>query len=260
MRCSIRHTRLFLALLICAAPLLTSKAAKPTTKPSTSTTAQADTGNDSGALPPVDPDVTTWPTMDYAQFMAGHSDEAKRQQMWKYFLIVERQAKSLAGTRDHWKMLKSITLGNTGPKWFPTGRLQLGETSRYGTLFHEVFHNTYNGSALHAGEDNAWSEAFCDAFRYMMEKAILPDPRTAWFVKVDHYSEMTFEQVMARSGDKHFDQQYCYPASLIIRKAEKDPRKFCELWFALQKLRAEKQTDILDAYFGYDMRKGQPTR
>ena len=209
-------------------------------------------------LPSSSTNVLLWPTMDYTSFMAGHPDEARRVQMWKYFLVVEREAKSFAETLEHWKMLKTITLGTTGPKWFSNGRLQLGASSEYGTMFHEIFHNTFNGSQFHKGEDNAWSEAFCDAFRYMMEKKYLGDPRTKWFLKVDHYSDKTYAQVMKKSGDKHFDQKYCYPASLIIRKAGKDPEKFRVLWFELQKLRETRNTDVLNAYFGYDMQNGRP--
>ena len=235
-------------------------ATRPATRPATTPASKpsADQGNGSGLLPPVNPDVWNWPTMDYANFMAGHSDETRRQAMWDYFLVVERQAKTLEGARDRWKTIKAVTLGTTGPKWFPTGRLQLGETSAPGTMFHEVFHNTYSGSELHAGQDNAWSEAFCDAFRYMMEESILPDPRTPWFKKVDQYSDLTYAQVMAKSGDKSFDQKYCYPASLIIHAANKNPREFYKLWFTLQKLRNEKNADILNEYFRYDMQSGKP--
>jgi hypothetical protein len=210
-------------------------------------------------LPPAaSTNVLLWPTMDYTKFMAGHPDEAKRQQMWQYFQVVEPEAKSFAGTLDHWKMLGTITLGTTGPKWFSSGRLQLGTGSEYGTMFHEIFHNTFNGSQFHKGGDNAWAEAFCDAFRYMMEKKHLPDPRTNWFLKVDRYADETYAQVMATSGDKHFDQKYCYPASLIVHKAGKDPEKFRALWFELQKLRETKNADVLNTYFGYDMQTGQP--
>jgi|SRR5712671_1727588 len=209
-------------------------------------------------LPPASStNLFVWPTMNYTNFMAGHPDEAKRQRLWQYFLVVEREAKSFAGTPDHWKMLKTITLGTTGPKWFSSGRLQLGVGSDW-AMFHEIFHNTFNGSRFHKDGDNAWSEAFCDAFRYMMEKKYLPDPRTKWFLKVDSYSDETYAQVMKKSGDRHFDQKYLYPASLIIHKAGKDPEKFRVLWFELQKLREMKNADVLNAYFGYDMQNGRP--
>ena len=152
-------------------------------------------------------------------------------------------------------MLKSVTLGKTGPKWFSGGRLQLGATSAYGTMFHEIFHNTFNGSRFHEGDDNLWAEAFCDAFRYMMEKKYLPGPHSKWFLKVDRYCDETYEQVMSKSGDKSFDRKYCYPASLIIRKAGKDPEKFRVLWFELQNFREIKNADVLDAYFNYDLKE-----
>ncbi len=202
--------------------------------------------------------VLTWPTMDYTNFLAGHPDEARRQSMWKYFLLAEREAKSLAGSRERWKPLKAVTLGTTGPKWFSTGRLQLSAGSAYGTMFHEIFHNTYDKSLLRRGEDNAWSEAFADAFRYMMEKQLLPEPRSEWFLKMDRIAGMTYAQMLTRSGNKRFDRKFCYPAALVIRQAGKDPAQFRRLWFELQSLRETKKTNVLDRYFGYDKQLGRP--
>jgi hypothetical protein len=92
----------------------------------------------------------------------------------------------------------------------------------------------------------------------MMEKKYLPDPRTKWFSKVDHFADETYEQVMAKSGDKHFDQKYVYPASLVVRKANKDLEQFRKIWFELQDLRRTKGTDVMNDYFGYDMQTGKP--
>jgi hypothetical protein len=210
------------------------------------------------AIPTPSTNVLLWPTMRYTDFMAGHPDETRRRQLWKYFLIVEREAKWFAGSSDHWETLKTAKLGSTSPKWFSGGSIELDATSDYGPMFHEIFHNTFNGSQFQKGGDNAWSEAFCDTFRYMMEKKFLPDPRTDWFLHLDSFTSETYAQVMARSGDKHFDQKYLYPASLIIHKAGKDPEKFRILWFELQKLREVKNTDVLNTYFGYDMQNGRP--
>lgn len=201
--------------------------------------------------------VLLWPTMNYTNFMAGHPDESKRQRLWQFFLVVEREAKTLAGTADHWKPLKAVTLGTSGPKWFSSGRLQLNAGSDW-SMFHEIFHNTFNGSQFHKGRDNAWSEAFCDAFRYMMEKKYLPNPRTKWFLKMDRYSGETYEQVMAKSGDKGFDRRYAYPAALIIKRSGKDLEKFRVLWFELQRLRETNNADVLNTYFGYDMQNRRP--
>src|SRR4051812_11663396 len=59
------------------------------------------------------PDVSKWPTMAFSDFMAGHSDEKKRQEMWKLFQPAERLAKIFAGEPEKWKPLKTITLGTT---------------------------------------------------------------------------------------------------------------------------------------------------
>jgi hypothetical protein len=202
--------------------------------------------------------VLPWSTMGYTNFMAGHPDEAKRRELWKCFLIVEREAKGFAGSSKHWETLKTVKLGPAGPMWYSGGTLELNATSDCGAMFHEIFHNTFNGSQLSKGGDNAWSEAFCDAFRYMMEKKFLPKPRTSWFLHLDSFTSETYAQVMAKSGDKHFDQTYFYPASLVIRRAAKDPERFRVLWFELQKVRRAKNADVLNAYFGYDMQHGRP--
>jgi hypothetical protein len=89
----------------------------------------------------------------------------------------------------------------------------------------------------------------------MMEKKYLSNPRTKWFLKVDRYCNESFAQVMSKSGDKAVDRRYGYPASLIIRKADKDPEKFRALWFELQQRHQMENTNVLDAYFNYDMEK-----
>jgi len=125
-------------------------------------------------------------------------------------------------------------------------------------MFHEIFHDTFGRSQFSKGEDKAWAEAFCDAFRYMMEKKYLPDPRSKWFLKVDRFADESYYHVMSKSGDKRFDQRYVYPASLIVHKSGKDLEKFRILWFELQKLRETKNADVLNTYFGYNMQAGQP--
>ena len=92
----------------------------------------------------------------------------------------------------------------------------------------------------------------------MMEKKYLPEPRSKWFLKIDRFADETYDQVMAKSGDKRFDQKYLYPASLIIHKTDRDLEKFRTLWFELQKLRQTNNADVLNAYFGYDMQNGKP--
>ena len=63
---------------------------------------------------------------------------------------------------------------------------------------------------------------------------------------------------MSESTDKHFDRTYFYPASLIIRRVGGNPAYFRQFWFALVRLREQKKADILDAYFGYNMKTGHP--
>lgn len=201
--------------------------------------------------------VLLWPTMDYTNFLAGYPDEVKRRQLWSYFLLVEREAKSFAGTEKKWKPIRMVVLGKGIPIYVTTGRIRMNTNSDW-AMFHEIFHDPFSRSEFNHGTDKAWGEAFCDAFRYMMEKKCLPEPRTKWFSKIDHFSDETYEQIMGKSGDKRFDQKYLYPASLIIHKTGRDLEKFRALWFELQKMRETTNADVLNAYFGYDMQSGKP--
>ena len=51
---------------------------------------------------------------------------------------------------------------------------------------------------------------------------------------------------------------YVYPASLIVRKANRDLQQFRVLWLELEMLRQTKGTDVFNNYFGYDMQSGRP--
>jgi hypothetical protein len=195
--------------------------------------------------------------MDYTNFLAGHPNEARRAGLWKYFLEVEREAKMFAGIENRWKPITSVVLGQGVPIYVTTGKIRLNLNSDW-AMFHEIFHDTFGQSPFNQGDDKAWGEAFCDAFRYMMEKEYLPDPRTKWFAKMDHFADQTYDEVMAKSGDRHFDQTYLYPASLIVRKANRDLRQLRVLWFELELLRLRNGTDVLNTYFGYDMQTGRP--
>jgi hypothetical protein len=212
---------------------------------------------DDSQTPESSTNILLWPTMNYTNFLAGHPNEARRAALWKYFLTVEREAKMFAGTEKRWKPINAVVLGQGIPIYVSSGRIRLNLNTDW-AMFHEIFHDTFGRSPFNQGTDKAWAEAFCDAFRYMMEKKYLPDPRTKWFLKVDHFADETYEQVMAKSGDKHFDQTYVYPASLIVRKANRDLEQFRALWFELEMLRQSKGTDVLNSYFGYDMQRGKP--
>jgi hypothetical protein len=215
-------------------------------------------GQTNTAAASISTNVVLWPTLGYTNFMVDAPDQIERRQLWNYFLIVEREAKRLAGTVDHWEPLRVVKFGPGGPMWFSGGTLRLSDVSDHGAMFHEIFHNVFNRSQFHQGDDNGWGEGFCDAFRYMMEKKYVPGPRTSWFEHLDSLTYLTYEQVMAKSGDKHFDQTYFYPASLIIRKSGKDFDRFTALWFELQALHERRHSNVLNSYFGYDIQKGKP--
>jgi hypothetical protein len=122
-------------------------------------------------------------------------------------------------------------------RWIADGTIEIDPTLAPGTLFHEIFHTAFHKSRLLAGKDEAWGEAICDAFRYMMEKQLLPQEHSDWLLKIDKYSAMSYDQIMKSTADQTHDQKYSYPASLIVRAAAKDPQKFRRLWFTLLQMR-----------------------
>ena len=116
-------------------------------------------------------------TMAYSKFMVGCQDEAVRQRLWTLFSAAEKEAKRFAETPGHWVVLKEVVVVATGSIWTANGRIQLSPQCNPGTMFHEIFHTAFHKSVLHQGSDEGWGEAFCDAFRYMMEKQLLPQPQ-----------------------------------------------------------------------------------
>ncbi len=144
--------------------------------------------------------------------------------------------------------------------WIDDGTIEIDPDFDPGTLFHEIFHTTFHKSLLRSGKDEAWGEALCDAFRYMMEKQLLPESRSDWFLKINKYMGMSYEQIMLSTADRGHDQKYGYPASLIISMAGKDPQEFQKLWFKLLQMRKESGVDILNNFFDYDIQIGKPSQ
>jgi hypothetical protein len=129
-------------------------------------------------------------------------------------------------------------------------------------MFHEMFHPVFhpsefhlmpNGVISHTDRDGAWSEAWCDAFRYYAERELLPEPRSGWVQRLDRLTQMTEAQVMAE-GDSFTKRKYTYPASLIVKRnggANGSMTTLRALWFDLIAKRAQAGAPVMDAFFGF---------
>ncbi|MEP7119944.1 MAG: hypothetical protein ABJE95_03495 [Byssovorax sp.] len=199
------------------------------------------------------------PTMDRALFLVGDNEEPRKSRLWDLFRGAESHAKEFASSPDRFVVIERVEVGKNGALWFPSGVIQLAPNADPGTLFHEIFHTVFHRSALHAGKDESWGEGFCDAFRFVTERDLLPGPPSEWVTKVERMTSMSFDEVMAKSGDPAYDRKYAYPASVILRKTDKTTKGLRTLWFELNAAREARGGDVLDAFFGYEAVGGRPT-
>lgn len=198
------------------------------------------------------------PTMNPAEFLPGYENRKRRAWLWRLFQEAEQQAKMFVESADRWIVLRRVVPKKDAALWIEDGTIEIDPSFDPGTLFHEIFHTAFHKSSLLAGKDEAWGEAFCDAFRYMMEKQLLPQKHSDWFLKIDKYTTMSYDQIMISTADRAHDQKYGYPASRIVRAAAKNPLEFRRLWFTLLRLRKQSEVDILNDLFDYDMQNGRP--
>ena len=155
--------------------------------------------------------------------------------------------------------IQRVDVGHDGAKWLPAGVIQLSPSADPGTLFHEIFHTVFHRSALHAGQDERWGEGFCDAFRFVTERELLPGPPSDRVKKVERYPSMSFAEVMAKSGEPVHDRKYAYPASVIPRRTDLTTKGLRKLWLELNALREARGAGVLDAFFGSDAGSGRRT-
>jgi hypothetical protein len=192
--------------------------------------------------------------MPYENFLSELSDPQRRQWLWGVFQAGERQAYAFAAAPQLFVPLTRVNYIPPGGKagdWNPSGRIELVANADAGVLFHEIFHTVYHRSVLHAGSDVHWKEAFCDAFRYLAERELLPPPPSNWTGKIENFERMSFEEVRRAGGGAKWKAVYTYPASLIVRRAGGTMAGFRALWFGLIEARERAGRDILDDFFGY---------
>ncbi len=199
-----------------------------------------------------------WPSLTYAGFLADSSDRARRERFWPLFHQAEAEAQAFATSREQWVPIIRVEYGAQGTAsgdWTTSGVIQMKPDKDAGLMFHEIFHPAFHKSEFHVSQDDrdgAWSEAFCDAFRYYAERQLLPEPRSGWVRRLDRLTTMTESQALA---DTSFSRRkYTYPASVIVKRVGGPSGSMASLralWFQLIVMRRQTGTTVMDQFFGF---------
>ncbi len=204
--------------------------------------------------------------LPYGEFLANAEDEAKRQFFWSLFHEAEAEARAFASSPGRWIPVVRVEYGRPGQAagdWSPSGVIVLKQNADPGLLFHETFHPAFHASEFHTSasgailsddRDGAWSEAFCDAFRYYAQRQFLPGQPSRWLHQMDHRLTLTEQAALGANGGSWSTRKYTYPASLIIKRAGGAKGSIATLralWFQLLRMRAQQGTPVMDQFFGF---------
>ena len=115
----------------------------------------------------------------YRNFLADFPNVQLRQEYWSACCRCEGYFSSL----DFNGMVEKVTLGD--PRFSVDGGIWITVTPQEhdkGALFHEMTHDLFHYSVFHSESNpinktfnERWGEAFCEAVRYLMEKAYTGD-------------------------------------------------------------------------------------
>ena len=192
--------------------------------------------------------------MEFSAFLPAFPDDTLRTRLWELFQAAEPEAQRFA-LAGKWVTITSVSAGPVN-SW-SSGQITLNpRPDELGAIFHEVFRSAFQRCRFHDGSsDERWGGAFCDAFRYFMERQFGLAPTSPWFARIDGLCGKTLEKVSAQSQgpDSTHDRKCSYPASLIITRAGKDYSRFRAIWFDLQEQRMQANQPLLNWKFGYTL-------
>jgi len=182
--------------------------------------------------------------MDYdSDFLKECRDERLRKRLWVLFQRAEEEARTFCDSGNCWiRILKVVECANAS--WSPDGTIKIPVScGNLGVIFHEVFHSAFHCCPLwhvrYNGNDD-WGDAFCDAFRYFMEKRHLSDSEDTKFLT-------DFKGKMNKPTDILGDHDhYQGRASRIVLKANREYDRFKHLW----RERNADPNEPLTKYFG----------
>jgi hypothetical protein len=197
--------------------------------------------------------------MEVTAFLPGFPHEALRLRLWGLFQSAEAEARRFVLPGD-WMEIASVSASERN-SWSGDRIMLSPRADDLGAIFHEVFRPAFFRSRFRDGEaDGKWAGAFCDAFRYFMERQLGLSGESPWFARMDGLVRAasgaegpTIEAALARPGcpDPERMRTCEYPASLIIARAGRDYRLFRAIWFDLQEQRMQANQPLLDWKFGY---------
>jgi hypothetical protein len=170
------------------------------------------------------------------EFLKGVPDSLLnlRADLWDLYQFAVRSAHELNA-----RCIGIVRVSVGGPSW-KNGVIEIPlDPDNMGVIFHEVGHSFFEGSVFHTslggGHNDWWGDAFCDAFRYCLEKVYCPT--SVWLTRFPN-----------DSGGR-----YQGPADRILTKCiTKDFAGFRKLWQDLV-ARFDQSPDFFNREFGYDM-------
>lgn len=175
-------------------------------------------------------------------FLPSVTDQARRARLWDIFNHARQQAGRFMPPGEAIR-IDHVAAGQAN-SW-RDGTLTLRWPAEGGTLLHGLFRRPFQRSRFNDGTaDGKWCGAFCDAFRYFMQRQLgLADE---WLALV--------ERLCGRPAPPYGSPTvagFCYPASLLIVRAGRDYDLFQDVWFDLQEQRMQANQPLLDWKFGY---------
>ena len=196
--------------------------------------------------------------MKESDFLRDYANERLRERLWLLFQEAENHAKKFVESDGDWVEIRSVDVGKAG--WAPDGRIWIEPNQNdLGVILHEVFHSAFHRSTLHdGGADENWGDAWCDAFRSVMEHKQGLANSSSLCKNIERLSGMTCDQAMGHGEDANYNRAYAYPASLIIKQVGCDLDALCRLWFKLTATHSTKRASVLNEFFGYHLALGVP--
>jgi hypothetical protein len=210
--------------------------------------------------------------MNETKFLPNFSKDANlKSHLWNLFQQAEAEAKQFVQDASDWYEIIEIQDIPEGQRaswcWNDSQRTAVIKVAPkrddLGVFFHEIFHSAFHHSLLHGkfGEahepqDDSWGEGFCEAFRYLMEKHLLPNTPSAWVIDMENLLKAPFSETRADTDSNY--RGYRYPGSLILKAANLEYSRLKELWFELLNNKSNHiGSSTLNEHFNYDVQRGR---
>ncbi len=214
--------------------------------------------------------------MEKENFLPCFYDSELRERLWYLFNYAEKEARKFAEVDRNWIEIGEV-INSENDKNSCDGKIFIKpKWDNLGVIFHEVFHSAFHKSALWYSDElhkslpndnGTWSDAFCDTFRYFMERELLDeDEKSELFKNLKECLglDMTPDEIQDRFPNHNDpDHSGCHnlkfkiPTSIILKKANKSYGEFKNLWRELNERYDRQSAAFLEEHFHYKMREDQ---